>query len=503
MQRLTISSTRIAVALLLSALPMTLTHAQQPPPDPAGTWDGAIEIPGGELGIRVVLEPGDEGWTGTIDIPMQQISKYPLSDVTVDGHAVGFVMNGIPGKPTFEGTLSESGDEISGPFRQSGATLRFALSRADAEAAAAPPPTPARPQEPEGPFPYTSRDVTFDGGGAGVTLAGTILIPEGEGPFPAVAFATGSGPQDRNEALAGHKPFLVVADHLARRGIASLRYDDRGFGDSTGDHMGSTVSDFSDDLRAALTYLRTQPEVTNGAVGLLGHSEGGLMALKVAAGDAPVDFVVLLAPPGEPLPDLLARQMKDLMTAQHVPREQIDQLLEYQQQDLALLRAPDRDTDALRTELEKRFASRIESYSEEARQSLGLTPEAMEQQIRVSLSPWFLSLVQEDPATYLDDLDTPALVLFGELDLQVAAEPSAAVFRKGLETGHCYDVRVLEGLNHLFQHAETGAISEYATIEETFAPEALEIIAGWIEVHGRPKPQPRTGPKPTTDDPPR
>jgi len=561
---------------------------------PAGSWDGAIELPNGKLAINVTLERGaEDGWTGTIDIPAQGLHGFALSAVSADGERVHFEMAGVPGTPTFEGELADSGEAISGTFQQGGQSLPFSLERAADDGGAADsskmpvegvpgegaagewkgsldvgpvtlrlalhveaeedgglsavfdsldqgaslpvdeitfgdgalrfkidriggtfegtmnddgsavegtwsqggrsfpltfyrtaePFALARPQTPEPPFPYQSRDITFPNETEGITLAGTLLTPDGDGPFPAVVFVSGSGAQDRDEALMGHRPFLVIADALARRGIASLRYDDRGFGESGGDHLGSTVDDFATDAEAALETLAAQPKIDPKAVGILGHSEGGLIGPKVAAHDEAVDFLVLLAPPGEPLPALLQRQARALMKLQGVDQALIDDAMVAQKKSLALIADPSIPTDELRERLETSAEARRAEYSEEQQAALNLDDGSIRQELQVGTSPWFRSLMREDPAVALHKVKVPVLALFGGKDFQVDPQVNSQALRTALEQAGDDDVtiRILPGLNHLFQHAESGSISEYGTIEETISPEVLQLVGDWIE----------------------
>lgn len=584
---------RVTLWAFLALLP-TILAAQSA--EPAGHWKGAIEIPGGQLAITVALtRDGDRAWAGTIDIPAQGVRAFKLSGVAVEADRVHFEMGGVPGQPTFEGKLSQSGDAIAGAFRQGPQTLHFSLARSAPEAAAQRPAEPrilpakpvpgqgatgewlgtldvgptklrlalhvetrangafgaildsidqgakipvdevtfehgtlrlaikaigasyegklnadgsaldgvwsqggqqwpltlqrlekafalARPQNPQGPFPYESREVTFLSGAGNVRLSGTLLLPAGEGPFPAVALVSGSGPQDRDETLMGHKPFLVLADALARRGIASLRWDDRGAGASEGDHMGSTVNDFAADTRAAVAFLRSWPKVDGSAIGIVGHSEGGLTGPMVAVGDKSVSFLVLLAPPGEPLRSLLMRQTRDLYRLQGLDEKLIERALATQAEDLELIADPSLTVDRLQEKLRARAEIRRQQFTVEERARLRVDGDAIERAIRVSSTAWFRSLIRQDPSVYLREVRIPVLALFGEKDLQVDARVNSEAVRASLAAAgnRDHEERSLPRLNHLFQHAETGGIDEYGAIEETFAPEALGTIGDWI-----------------------
>lgn len=446
--------------------------------DPAGMWKGAISLPGNaNLEIQVTLKAEGETWQGSIDIPVQGLAGFALSDVSVEESRVRFAMAGIPGNPRFDGQLSEDEQTIAGEFEQGPQKLKFQLSSTE-EALSL-----NRPQTPEPPFPYHSKEVTFRNKSADITLAGTLLIPEGEGPFPTVLFSTGSGPQDRDETLLGHKPFLIIADYLARRGVASLRYDDRGFAESEGDHLNSTVDDFAEDAIAAVQFLTQQPEVDQDAIGIVGHSEGGLSGPKVASQNKVVDFLVLLAPPGEPLKDLLIRQNRDIMKAQGSDDDLIALAVDGMDEDLDLVIDKSIPRKELREKLLTRAKARLATMTAEQKKASGASEELIAQNIRTTITPWFRSLIREVPTKHLEQIKIPVLALFGEKDLQVAPKPNAQAVKEALQKAENpdFEVKTLPNLNHLFQHSDTGLMSEYGTIEETFAPEVLEMIGEWIE----------------------
>jgi pimeloyl-ACP methyl ester carboxylesterase len=437
---------------------------------PAGHWEGAIVLPGQELQVRIDLERDvATAWRGTIDIPQQGATGLGLEGITVAGDSVTFLIAGVPGGPTFRGVVADS--TIAGSFSQNGMTFPFRLARAvKAET--------ERPQTPRPPFPYSERGVTYEGGG--VTLAGSLTIPEGEGPFPAVLLVTGSGPQDRDETIYGHKPFAVLADHLARRGIAVLRSDDRGVGGSTGQTMQSTTADFAVDALAGVRLLRGRPEIDPGRVGIIGHSEGGLVApLVAAAAPDELAFAVLLAGPGVPLPEVLERQVAANLEAAGMDSASIalEVATTSRIMDLLVAGVPD---DELLAGVEQAIRDRFTAAGMAADSTL--VAQTAEAQAGSFMNPWFRYAVRIDPRDALRRTACPVLALNGGLDLQVLADQNLPEVEKALAEGGNTDVtaRVLPGLNHLFQPAVTGAVSEYAGIETTFAPEALEAITTWI-----------------------
>ena len=437
----------------------------------AGYWDGTIELPGTRLDIRVHLIEGEDGaWSGTIDIPMQGAKGLPLSNIAVAGDSITFVLAGVPGNPTFTGALV--GDRIAGPFTQSGQTFAFEIARGTEEA-------PRRPQDPVPPFPYASEDVTYENGD--VTLAGTLTIPGGDGPFPAVVLLSGSGPQNRDEEIFDHRPFFVIADYLARGGIAVLRSDDRGVGGSTGSLAESTTAVFAADALAAVAFLRGRDRIAPDRIGLLGHSEGALAAPMAAAESRDVAFLVLLAPPGVPTPDLLALQAEKLYRAEGESEESIKEHVEINRL-LTAATMRDGERDAARAEIEALIRRQVDLMPPESRPA----GDALEHMVRANVdqlfSPWFQYFLRIDPRVALGKVTVPVLALCGTLDLQVVDTQNLPAIEAALAEAGNRDVttRSLPGLNHLLQHATTGTVSEYGEIDETIAPEVLELIYEWI-----------------------
>jgi pimeloyl-ACP methyl ester carboxylesterase len=460
--------------LLLAVITFATQAAAQ---DPAGEWLGSLDVGAAKLRLALHVEKKSDGQLGAVLDSLDQGAKIPVDAVVFEGGSLRLDIKAIGG--SYHGTMNADGSALQGTWSQGGRELPLTFQRQETAF------TLNRPQMPKEPFPYESHEVTFRSEAGNVRLAGTLLVPKGEGPFPAVALATGSGPQDRDETLMGHKPFLVIADALARRGIASLRWDDRGAGASEGNYMGSTVDDFTADVRAAVAFLRSRPEVNKSAIGIIGHSEGGLNAPMVAAAekaDKSVSFLVLLAPPGEPLRSLLMRQTQAFFHLQGTDPKLAERALAAQTEDLDLIADPSITADQLQEKLRARAEVRKNRLTAEERAQLGLNGDATEQSIQVSATPWFRSLIRQDPAAYLRNVKIPVLALFGDKDVQVDARVNADGVRAALAAARNpdYEVRSLPGLNHLFQHAGTGGLEEYATIEETFAPEALSAIGDWI-----------------------
>jgi pimeloyl-ACP methyl ester carboxylesterase len=324
-----------------------------------------------------------------------------------------------------------------------------------------------------------------------VRLAGTLTLPLSPGPFPAVVLCTGSGPQDRNENLFGHKPFLVLADHLTRLGIAVLRVDDRGVGKSTGNFIKATSADFAADALAAVEYLMTRREIDPGKIGLLGHCEGGLIAPMVAAQSRDVAFVVMMAGPGLKGDQVALGAAGADLEGGWVNSEQVARIRLTQERIFAIIKEEkDRGAAEIRirkeAEVFRDIATRIKAdASSSRRKESEIVAAAIESQVPVLLSRWFRFYVTYDPRSTLMNVRCPVLAINGEKDVQVLAKENLDVIRDALELGgnKDYTVLMLPNLNHLFQTAETGAISEYEEIDETLSVLAMDTVSNWILRH--------------------
>jgi len=455
-------------------------HAQQPgaPGTFAGTWEGVLATGGPGLHLVLHVTADDDGTlTGTLDSPDQGATGIPASAVTVSAGELRFAVERIG--MAYTATLSEDGGTLSGTFTQGGASIPLELRRTSADPKA-PGAAPERPQNPKPPFPYDAQEVTIQSA-AGVILAGTLTIPRGEGPFPAAVLVTGSGAQDRDETVFGHKPFLVLSDHLTRAGIAVLRYDDRGVGKSTGDFAAATSEDFATDALAAVSFLKARPDI--GPVGIVGHSEGALVGPMAAARSGLVDFVVMLAGPGVTGEEIVLAQGDLIARAQGASEEAIRRNRETQEKLFGIVRT-EPDTAVAAVKLRKAMQDAVTSLPEDQRAQAGqsLSPEAIEAQVRQVSSPWFRFFLTYDPRPALEHVKVPVLALNGGKDLQVPPDLDLPEVKAALQRGGNRDAttRVLPGLNHLFQKASTGSPEEYATIPETMDPTALEAVSSWI-----------------------
>lgn len=453
--------------LMAMVMCLSVSHAEN---RITGHWEGQIEIPGQPIAVKIDLTINDGDWSGTIDIPTQGANDLPLSDIHVveenDSVHVKFSILNIPGNPTFDGNLQDGA--ISGTFSQAGATFGFRLSRERVK-------VPARPQEPKPPFPYKIEEVAFQNGA--VNLAGTLTLPFGDGPFPAVLLISGSGLQDRDETLVGHKPFWVLADHLSRAGIAVLRVDDPGIGKSTPHPKPPTTADFATDVEAGVAFLKQDTRIET--IGLVGHSEGGLIAAIVASRSDDVGFIVLMAGPGVPGAELLRKQNERIFDAAGVAGERKQRLLMLLDRLFTILTAEDITENERRQEVEEIVRSQLEINGvPPAKQDEGQVQALVEQ----ALTPWMRYFLTFDPRPAFEKIRVPVLALNGELDVQVDVEQNLTAIAAALEKGGNRNVTAhrLPKHNHLFQRALTGLMNEYGAIEETISPLVLDLIRGWI-----------------------
>jgi uncharacterized protein len=445
-----------------SAAPLKTEHKPAKPSDIDGAWLGSLET--GAVKLRVVFHivNTEDGLTAMMDSPDQGMKGLPTTSVTRSGSSLKIEAKQIGG--TFDGTIAADQSSIDGKWTQNGSTFPLLLKRSKDQAEL----EIKRPQVPAKPYPYREEEVSYDNQAQNVRLAATFTIPQGTGPFPAVLLITGSGPQDRDETLLGHKPFLILADYLTRHGIAVLRADDRGTGKSTGDFSKSTTADFATDAEAGIAYLKTRSEVNTHKIGLIGHSEGGVIAPMVAARNKEIAFVVMMAGTGVPGDQVIVAQSEAIEIAGGKSPEEAAKDAAREREVLNLI-----ETEKDDAALEKQLRGRL----------VGEVPEGqIGAQIRQATSPWTRYFLTYDPATALRKLTCPVLAINGSLDKQVLPEQNLPPIRKALaESGNKhYEVDELPGLNHLFQTAKTGAPSEYAQIEETMSPVALEKISSWI-----------------------
>jgi pimeloyl-ACP methyl ester carboxylesterase len=447
------------------------------PPKPTGAeeiWEGTLAA--GAVNLRLVFhffKQKDGSYAGTMDSPDQGAKGLVLSEVTIKDDTVHVELKSAG--VVFDGKRNKEGQEISGEFKQAGRSFPLTLKRVAKASKANRPQTPARP------YPYEEIEVAYASKAPGIKLAGTLTLPRAAGPFPAVILIQGSGAHDRDETIFDHKPFLVLADYLTRRGIAVLRVDKRGVGGSTGKTREATTEAFAADALAGVELLKNRRDIRGSQIGLIGHSEGGAIAPLVASRSPDVAFIVLLAGPGLPGEETLYLQGAAVLKAMGAEAAELAQEKKMQERIFAILRQEKDDAAA-----EKNIRSALQDLtSENGKERAKAKVESMpmlEGQIQMVATPWFRFFLDYDPRPVLRKVTCPVLALNGMKDVQVDPGPHLRQIEEALKAAGNQDVTIKEmpNLNHLFQTSKTGAVSEYGAIEETIAPVVLETIADWI-----------------------
>ena len=431
-----------------------------------GVWEGTLS----QVNLRIVVhvENGDDGLLVRFDSPDQNAYGIPADSVSFDGEQLSFNVDSI--NAGYVGTLNSDGSLIRGRWSQL-VDLVLDLGRVVKDSAR------GRAQNPKPPFPYDIEDVSFDGGAPDVTLAGTLTLPK-SGDYPVVVLVTGSGAQDRDETIVGHKPFWVLADYLTRHGVGVLRYDDRGFAQSTGNISTATTSDFADDALAAITYLRSRPDVIAHRIGVIGHSEGGNVVSILAGREAPFSCGVLMAGPAVSGEQIHQRQVRMIIERQPFPiADDLVKKIAAMNESLYAVSRMNASLEERRVIARDIYQSELAEFDEVERKLLNLNDEV---QVDAIVTDWFRYFLDYDPRIDLAASKVPLLAMYGALDLQVPPDQSVPVLEK-INTNHGkIEVRTFPGLNHLFQHATTGLPSEYGVIDETLAPEVMLAIKEWV-----------------------
>ena len=440
-----------------------------------GEWRGTIARGGAELEMLVRFEIVDGELTANIDVPMQSVFDRALSNVSFEDGVMHFELENAVAVAVWDGELGGDG-VIEGDFSRAGLSGSFRLERdlGDEQAAVA--------HEVER-SPYEEDEVEFNNGE--IRFAGTLTLPEARGPHSAVVLVSGSGPQDRDSELEGFKVFAVIADHLTRNGIAVLRYDDRGVGGSTGETLTATIEDRTRDALAAVEMLSQDVRIDADRIGIIGHSEGGIVAPLAATLSSDVSFIVLLAGTGVPGGDILRAQQELLLRAAGVHEEEIEEDRQLQETTLKAVSSGE-DWDQVEMLIRDAIEDDLGLLTESERAAIEDPDEFRDvlvaQQMTTLKSPWYKSFVEYDPAPALRMVAIPVLALLGDLDIQVPAYMNSSAMLDALKTGNSPDftVHTFPKANHLFQKAITGYVDEYDELPKEFAPGLLEMIMDWI-----------------------
>tara|TARA_R110002033_G_scaffold38831_1_gene78355 strand:+ start:7462 stop:8856 length:1395 start_codon:yes stop_codon:yes gene_type:complete len=457
----------ITITILLITLAITSALSQ----DITGDWSGKTKRGDKEITFVFNIEQENSMYSTTMNVPTFRVSGIKPSVTTftngkliIDGSNVG--MN-------YEAVFNIEAQQFEGTYKEGGVELILNLKKGAVKMADS-----RRPQEPVKPYPYYEEDVLFNNIEAKITLAGTLTLPTKNGKFPVAILISGSGPQDRDESFMGHKPFLVLSDYLTKQGIGVLRFDDRGIGKSTGDFGNATTEDFSKDVLSAITYLKTRNDVDIKNIGLIGHSEGGIIAPLVANNSKDVAFMVLLASTGISGTELSVMQSK---TLRQFPVKDEVAYEKNTRKAIAIV-----TSNKSESEIKEELTNHYNAFFRPILTSLNVPEEKIylfiESQLKTSLKPWSRYFLQYNPADEIEKLQIPVLSLNGSKDTQVNAKVNQEGIKNALIKGENKDYKIveLENLNHFFQECETGKMDEYRKIEQTFSPTALKEISNWI-----------------------
>jgi uncharacterized protein len=443
----------------------------------AGSWEGKLELPSDTLTIVFNIIFDHVGIAdGNIDSPDQDAFAIPLTNISYRENILRLGSKSISG--AFMGSLNEENNTFEGIWYQQQQRISIVLRKISRQYEL------KRPQTPNKPLPYLEEKIAFKNVFANISLAGTLTLPDSVGIFPAVVLVSGSGAQDRDESIFGHSPFAVIADHLTRKGIAVLRYDDRGVGESSGNFRTATTTNFANDAYAAIHYLKSRKEINPKMIGIIGHSEGGLVAPMVANRVSDLAMIVLVAAPGLTGEEILYHQIEILLKASG-EKQNVIEFIKQLTKNIYKIIKEEPDDKIAKDNLVLLYEKTWHEMDEELIQQMekrGETKNSIKKKIPVFLSPWFRNFLIVDPAQILPKVKCAVLAINGEKDMQVSADENLLAIKNALLKGGNKNVTIkkLNGLNHLLQSAETGLPGEYGKIEETISPSALHLISEWI-----------------------
>lgn len=441
-----------------------------------GIWEGRLSVANTELRILFHIKMDKSKLFAEMDSPDQM--QYGIKMDTVIASENGFTLKLAIANAEFVGTYSENFSLVNGFWNQAGSSFPLSMKKNQNFKPR------SFPQEPKPPFPYHSEEVSYKNSKADFNIGGSLTMPEkGTQKYPAILLITGSGAQDRDENIMGHKPFLVIADHFSRRGFAVLRVDDRGVGATGGNPLTATTADFVTDVKAGIKFLKAQPNVNPNKIFLMGHSEGGLIAIMTAAEmKNELAGIVLLAAPGVPMSDLIVRQSTDILRQECIEDEYLKAAEDFNRKLYGYV-AADKKNKLSAMSLSEKMTVHLKAMPKEAKEALELGEARLFQSCVTVLMPWFRYFIKIEPKPFLKKVKCPVLAINGSMDLQVAAGPNLEAICSELRKKKHKDVICTEipGLNHLFQRCKSCKITEYGELEETFAPEVLKAMEEWLK----------------------
>lgn len=424
-----------------------------------GTWSGNIELPTSKLPFVLHITTENNTLKATADSPDQGAYGINIQEIKFENNKLFLKVARM--FMTYEGYLLNN--NINGIFKQGGQKFTLNFTKGEFKR--------NRPQEPHPPFNYKIEEVTFENKASKIKLAGTLTMPSTGKNFPAIVLVSGSGPQDRNEELFNHKPFWVIADYLTKQGYAVLRYDDRGVGESGGDFENATTFDFADDANNAVDFLKSIKEINAKKIGILGHSEGGMVAQIIAAQRKDIAFIVSMAGPGIAIDELMLKQKYDVEKSSGVPEQALNANQVLFRKIYEIIKMNDSS---------EKIEQEITAYIKSNPSYTNLSSEEIKQLTDLVNNNWFTTFVRYNPENYFSKIKAKALILNGDKDVQVAAIENLNGWEKGMVHNKKVTIKKYSNLNHLFQKAKTGMPDEYGAIETTIEPFVLEDISNWL-----------------------
>lgn len=456
------------LTLLLLVITSTFSYGQN---KFDGLWTGTIAAGGLEMKLDFEILESDR--KVLMSVPIQNLEDVASSTLTIKGDTISILYTSF--RARYDAIYNNETEEFEGEWSQ-GRSTALNLKRTDTKTVF------KRPQTPEGPYPYNTQEVAIENTNAGITLAGTLTTPKGNGPYPLAILVSGSGRQNRDSDILGHKPFLVIADYLTRAGIAVLRYDDRGVGKSTGNHASATTANFADDANSVFQYAKTLDKIDKNKIGIIGHSEGGMIAPLVASQHPDLGYVVSLGGPGVPISDLMTLQNAMILEKNGMTPKG----LEITKQNLPLIYSIV-NQDKEPKELFDTLISAVHGYYDlldaQDQQLLAPTKASYYMSLAQSFfSPWFRHFLASDPSESWQKTKCPVLALNGSEDIQVEAKQNtnAIMMNLAISGNNNAKIKIVDGLNHLFQPCSKCDLAEYATIETTFDESVLSMIKDFI-----------------------
>ena len=434
----------------------------------AGEWKGTMEIQGAKLRIVFHIQKAQDKYSAKFDSPDQNAYGLSIDEVLFNKPDVAIKIPMIGA--IYNGKMNGNKNEIIGTFEQGGLSIPLNLELIESESST------VRPQTPKKPYPYFSKEVLIENITDNIQLAGTLTLPDSIGKYPVAILISGSGPQDRDETIFGHKPFLVLADYLTKNGIGVLRFDDRGVGKSTGDFYSATTTDFATDVKSCIQFLKAQNNVFPDKIGLIGHSEGGIVATMIAANNSNIAYVVSMAGSGISGEEIIYAQTEKMF--QDLDSQNIEKQVKLRRDLISVIQS-ENNKELARKKLEEILNNNLNVLSIQPIQD---TVQLINNAVTVFNSDWYRFFINYNPSEDIEKITCPVLALIGEKDIQVLPEQNLPAIEEALKNGgnNNYLVKEIQNVNHLFQTANTGKVNEYGEIEETISPEVLALISDWI-----------------------